>query len=131
MDDGTVKIFNGYRVQYNDALGPTKGGIRYHPEVDLEEVETLSFLMALKCSLAGLPFGGAKGGVEVDPYKLSKNELEKLTRGYVREVHRFVGPEVDVPAPDVNTNGEIMAWFVDEYSRIKGKLYPEWLLGSL
>jgi glutamate dehydrogenase/leucine dehydrogenase len=130
MDDGSVKIFNGYRVQYNDALGPTKGGIRYHPEVDLEEVETLSFLMALKCSLAGLPFGGAKGGVEVDPYKLSKNELEKLTRGYVREVHRFVGPEVDVPAPDVNTNGEIMAWFVDEYSRIKGKFIPGVVTGK-
>jgi glutamate dehydrogenase/leucine dehydrogenase len=130
MDDGTVKIFNGYRVQYNDALGPTKGGIRFHPDVDLEEVETLSFLMALKCSLSQLPFGGAKGGIEVDPSKLSKGEKERLTRGYVREVHKFVGPDVDIPAPDVNTDQEVMAWFVDEYSKIKGGFIPGVVTGK-
>lgn len=130
MDDGSVKIFNGYRVQYNDALGPTKGGIRFHPDVDLSEVETLSFLMALKCSLSGLPFGGAKGGIEVDPSRLSRGEKERLTRGYVREVHKFVGPDVDIPAPDVNTDQEVMAWFVDEYSKIKGRFIPGVVTGK-
>jgi glutamate dehydrogenase/leucine dehydrogenase len=130
MDSGIVRVFNGYRVQYNDALGPTKGGIRYHEEVDLEEVKTLSFLMALKCSLADLPFGGGKGGVEVDPTKLSVGELERLTRGYVREIHQFIGPKIDVPAPDVNTNGQIMAWFVDEYSKIKGEFTPGVVTGK-
>lgn len=130
MDDGKVKLFNGYRVQYNDALGPTKGGIRYHPDVDLEEVETLAFLMALKCSLLGLPFGGAKGGVEVDPLKLSRNEKERLTRGYVREIHNFIGPDIDVPAPDVNTDAEVMAWFVDEFSKIKGRFVPGVVTGK-
>ncbi len=130
MDSGVVRVFNGYRVQYNDALGPTKGGIRYHEEVDLEEVKTLSFLMALKCSLADLPFGGGKGGIEVDPTKLSVGELERLTRGYVREIHQFIGPRIDVPAPDVNTNGQIMAWFVDEYSKIKGEFTPGVVTGK-
>ncbi len=130
MDNGEVSVFNAYRVQYNNALGPTKGGIRYHPDVDLEEVKTLAFLMALKCSLAGLPFGGAKGGVEVDPTKLSKGELERLTRGYVREIHQLIGPNIDVPAPDVNTNAEVMAWFVDEYSKIKGEFLPGVVTGK-
>jgi glutamate dehydrogenase/glutamate dehydrogenase (NAD(P)+) len=130
MDNGEVKVFNGYRVQYNDALGPTKGGIRYHEEVDLEEVKTLSFLMALKCSLADLPFGGGKGGIEVNPKELSVGELERLTRGYIREIHQFIGPRIDVPAPDVNTNGQIMAWFVDEYSKIKGQFTPAVVTGK-
>lgn len=130
MDNGKVKIFNAYRVQYNNALGPTKGGIRYHEDVDLEEVKTLAFLMALKSALIGIPFGGAKGGIEIDPNKLSKGELERLTRGYVREIHQFIGPKIDIPAPDVNTNAEIMAWFFDEYSRIKGESVPGVVTGK-
>lgn len=129
-DSGETVFLNGYRVQYNDALGPTKGGIRFHPSVDLEEVNTLSFLMALKCSLAGLPFGGAKGGVEVDPYTLSKAELERLSRGYIREAHNFIGPDVDIPAPDVNTDEQIMAWMVDEYAKIKGRYVPGVITGK-
>lgn len=130
MDSGEVRFFNGYRVQYNSALGPTKGGIRFHPEVHLEEVKTLAFLMALKCALLELPFGGAKGGVEVDPKTLSKLELERLSRGFIKEVHTFIGPEIDIPAPDVNTNEEIMAWMVDEYSKIKGKFIPGVITGK-
>lgn len=122
MDSGEVKFFNGYRVQYNDALGPTKGGIRFHMDVDLEEVKMLSFLMALKCSLVGLPFGGAKGGIKVDPHTLSQRELERLSRAYIREVHNYIGPNIDIPAPDMNTNEQTMAWMVDEYSKLKGKL---------
>ena len=123
-DSGEVKHYNGYRVQYNDALGPTKGGIRFHPEVDIEDVKTLSFLMSLKCSLVGLPFGGGKGGIEVDPKQLSEAELERLSRSYVRQIHNFIGPDLDIPAPDVNTNAQVMAWMVDEYSKIKGKFIP-------
>jgi glutamate dehydrogenase/leucine dehydrogenase len=129
-DSGEMVFLNGYRVQYNDALGPTKGGIRFHQHVDLDEVNTLSFLMALKCSLAGLPFGGSKGGVEVDPYTLSQAELERLARGYIREVHNFIGPDVDIPAPDVNTDEQIMAWMVDEYSKIKGRFTPAVITGK-
>ena len=123
-DSGIVKHYNGYRVQYNDALGPTKGGIRFHPGVDIEDVKTLSFLMSLKCSLVGLPFGGAKGGIEIDPKKLSEAELERLSRSYVRQIHNFIGPNLDIPAPDINTNPQVMAWMVDEYSKIKGKFIP-------
>jgi glutamate dehydrogenase len=130
MDSGDVKTFNGYRVQYNDALGPAKGGLRFHPEVNLEEVKNLSFLMALKCSLAGIPFGGGKGGVEVDPKTLSKAELERLSRSLMRELHPFIGERVDIPAPDVNTNEQIMAWMVDEYAKIKGQFIPGVLTGK-
>lgn len=129
-DDGSVEIYNAYRVQYNNALGPTKGGIRFHPGINLEEVKVLSFLMALKCSLTGVPFGGAKGGIEVDPQKLSEGELERLTRGFVRELHPFIGPQIDIPAPDVNTNAQVMAWFVDEYSKIKGSFQPGVVTGK-
>jgi glutamate dehydrogenase/leucine dehydrogenase len=129
-DNGKIEFFNGYRVQYNDALGPTKGGIRYHPEVDLEEVETLAFLMALKCSLVDLPYGGAKGGIEIDPKTLSKKELEKLSRNFIIAIHNSIGPEIDIPAPDVNTDGEIMAWMVDEYSKLKGKFTPAVITGK-
>lgn len=122
LDNGDVRVFNAHRVQYNDALGPTKGGIRYHQGVDIDEVKTLAFLMSLKCSLAGIPYGGAKGGIEVDPAQLSIGELERLTRGYVRAFHRFIGPHTDIPAPDVNTNAQTMAWFVDEYAQITGHL---------
>jgi glutamate dehydrogenase/leucine dehydrogenase len=130
MDSGELRIFNAYRVQYNDALGPTKGGIRYHEDVNLEEVSILAFLMSLKCSLVGLPFGGAKGGIEVNPLSLSKSELEKLTRSYVKEIHKFIGPDIDIPAPDVNTNQEVMGWFVDEYSKIIGRYAPAVVTGK-
>ncbi len=130
MDSGEVKIFNAYRVQYNDALGPTKGGIRYHPHVDLEEVKTLAFLMTLKTALLEVPFGGAKGGIEVDPSNLSERELERLTRGFVRGAHKLIGPHTDIPAPDVNTNAQVMAWFVDEYAKIVGHFEPGVVTGK-
>ncbi|MBI5228617.1 Glu/Leu/Phe/Val dehydrogenase [Candidatus Micrarchaeota archaeon] len=124
MDSGEIVFLNSYRVQYNDALGPTKGGIRFHSEVNLEEAKTLAFLMALKCALFELPYGGAKGGVEVNPRALSKAELERLSRGFVREIHNFIGPDLDIPAPDINTDEQVMAWMFDEYSKIKGRLAP-------
>ncbi|MBW2976451.1 Glu/Leu/Phe/Val dehydrogenase [Candidatus Woesearchaeota archaeon] len=130
MDDGSTKIFTGYRIQFNDALGPTKGGIRFHHEVDLEEVKTLAFLMALKCAVVNLPFGGAKGGIVVDAKKLSQGELERLSRAYVRESYRFLGPEVDIPAPDVNTTPQIMAWMLNEYEKIIGKHAPGFITGK-
>lgn len=130
MDSGKIIFLNGYRVQYNDALGPTKGGIRFHPKVNLQEVEMLAFLMVLKCALVDLPFGGAKGGIEVDPDKLSKAELERLSRGFIKEIHNFIGPKIDIPAPDINTNEQIMAWMVDEYSKIKGKFIPAVITGK-
>lgn len=117
MDDGSTKIFDGYRVQYSSALGPYKGGIRFHQNVSLDEVKALSFWMSVKCGVAGLPMGGGKGGVIVDPKSLSKKELEGLSRGYVKALWRDLGPYVDVPAPDVNTNGQIMAWMGDEYKK--------------
>jgi len=130
MDDGTTKIFTGYRIQFNNARGPTKGGIRFHPEVDLEEIKTLSFLMTLKCAVAGLPFGGAKGGIVVDPKKISKGELERVSREYIRELYRFIGPNTDIPAPDVNTNPQIMAWMLDEYEKITGMHAPGVITGK-
>jgi len=130
MDSGEVCYFDGYRVQYNDALGPSKGGIRFHHEVHLEEVKMLAFLMALKCSLLGLPFGGAKGGVCVEPSKISKGELERLSRGFIKATHNFIGPDIDIPAPDVNTDEQIMAWMVDEYSQIKGRFIPAVITGK-
>lgn len=120
MDDGTLRIFEGYRVQYNNARGPYKGGIRYHQDTDINEVKALAFWMALKCAVANIPMGGGKGGVTVDPKKLSKTELEKLSRGWIKLMQPVIGPRVDVPAPDVNTTPEIMAWMVDEYAKITG-----------
>src|SRR3989344_5396908 len=117
MDDGKTKIFKGYRVQYNDALGPYKGGIRFHPDVSLPEVKALAFWMTVKCALMGIPMGGGKGGVVVDVRKLSEKELERLSRAYVRAVWRDIGPFIDVPAPDVNTNPQIMSWMVDEFAK--------------
>jgi len=116
MDNGEIEVFTGYRVQYNVTLGPAKGGIRYHPEVSLDEVTALAAWMTWKCAVAQLPFGGAKGGIICDPTRLSKRELEALTRRYVAEIIDAIGPEKDVPAPDVNTNDQIMAWFMDTYS---------------
>ncbi|MBR9705455.1 Glu/Leu/Phe/Val dehydrogenase [Candidatus Pacearchaeota archaeon] len=130
MDDGETKIFTGYRVQFNDARGPTKGGIRFHPDADLEEIRTLAFLMALKCAVVNIPFGGAKGGVIVDPKKLSKNELEHLSRAYIREIFKFIGPDRDIPAPDVNTTPQIMAWMMDEYEKIKQANAPGVITGK-
>jgi glutamate dehydrogenase/leucine dehydrogenase len=130
MDSGEVKVFNAYRVLYSDARGPGKGGIRFHPEVHLEEVKNLSFLMALKCALVDIPFGGAKGGVEIDPGTLSSGELERLSRSYIRELHQYIGERVDVPAPDVNTNATIMGYMVDEYAMIKGQFVPGVITGK-
>jgi len=115
MDDGSQRIFEGYRVQFNNARGPYKGGIRYHPNVSLDEVKALSFWMAMKCAVADLPLGGGKGGIIVDPKGLSEKELERLSRAYARAIADVIGPDTDVPAPDVNTNGVIMGWMVDEY----------------
>jgi len=121
MDDGRVEIFSAYRIHYNDARGPTKGGIRFHPKVDLEEIKTLAFLMAIKCAVVNIPFGGAKGGVIVDPKTLSKSELERLSRAFMRTIAPFIGEKKDIPAPDVHTNPGIMAWMYDEYSKMVGR----------
>lgn len=123
MDDGTQKIFQGYRIQFNDARGPYKGGIRYHPNVSLDEVKALSFWMAMKCAVADLPLGGGKGGIIVDPKSLSEKELERLSRAYARSIEDCIGPDKDVPAPDVNTNGVIMGWMMDEFITRKAKRY--------
>lgn len=121
MDDGSTQLFHGFRVQHSSALGPYKGGIRFHPQVNISEVKALAFWMAIKCAVAGLPLGGAKGGVEIDPKKLSQTELERLSRAYVRSVARDIGPEVDIPAPDVNTTPQIMKWMAKEYIKSKVK----------
>jgi glutamate dehydrogenase/leucine dehydrogenase len=121
MDDGNTQIFHGFRVQHNSALGPYKGGIRFHPQVDMNEVKALAFWMAIKCAVCDIPMGGGKGGVEVDPKKLSESELERLSRAYVRAIAFDIGPEVDVPAPDVNTTPQVMKWMVEEYIKIKVK----------
>ena len=120
MDDGKVKVFRGYRVQHCLALGPAKGGVRYHPSVTLDEVKSLAFWMTFKCAVMSLPFGGAKGGVAVEPKKHSKAELERISRRYFAEISLLVGPEKDIPAPDVNTTPDIMAWFMDTYSMTVG-----------
>lgn len=121
MDNGSTRIFEGYRVQYSSARGPYKGGIRFHPQTDISEVKALALWMALKTAVANIPMGGSKGGITVDPRTLSRGELERLSRGWVRALHRNLGPQVDVPAPDVNTTPEIMAWMLDEYAAITGE----------
>ncbi len=121
MDDGSVKVFTAFRVQHNDARGPFKGGIRFHPKTNLDEVKALAFWMTIKTAVVGIPLGGGKGGVTVDPKKLSKAELERLSRAYIRAFKDFIGPKKDVPAPDVNTNPQIMAWMVDEYEQVTGQ----------
>ncbi len=130
MDNGTLKVFQGYRVRYNDLRGPTKGGIRFHPSVNMDEVKSLAFWMTFKCAAVNLPFGGAKGGVAVDPKQLSKFELERLSRGYIDAIADFIGEDVDIPAPDVQTNQTIMGWMVDEYSTIQRKLCPAAITGK-
>lgn len=130
MDDGTEKRFPAWRVQHNNALGPYKGGIRFHPDSNLDEVKALASLMTWKTSLMGLPFGGAKGAVAVDPRSLSPRELEELSRGYVRAIAEHIGQYKDVPAPDVGTNGQIMEWMLDEYEKITGKPAPATFTGK-
>lgn len=130
MDDGTVRSFEGYRVQYNIARGPAKGGIRFHPEVDLNETIALAALMTWKCAVVNIPYGGAKGGVQVDPSQLSIAEIENLTRRYAWEISPLIGPEKDIPAPDMNTNERHMAWIMDTYSIIKGYSVPGVVTGK-
>jgi len=130
MDDGTVKVFTGYRAQHNDAVGPTKGGIRFHPEVTEDEVKALAIWMSLKCGIANLPYGGGKGGIICDPREMSFRELERLCRGYVRAISQIVGPTKDIPAPDVFTNSQSMAWMMDEYSRIREFDAPGFITGK-
>ncbi len=130
MDDGNVRVFTGYRAQHNDAIGPTKGGIRFHPEVTEDEVKALSIWMSVKCGIANLPYGGGKGGVICDPREMSFREQERLARGYVRAISQIVGPSKDIPAPDVMTNSQVMAWMMDEYSRIREFDSPNFITGK-
>ena len=130
MPSGKTQMFTGYRVQYSDARGPSKGGIRFHPEMNEEHTRELAFLMALKCAVVNIPFGGSKGGVVVDPLKLSQGELELVTRGYIRAIADFIGPYKDIPAPDVYTDEHIMAWILDEYERIKREHIPAVVTGK-
>ena len=130
MDDGTLRIFPGYRVRYDDTRGPSKGGIRYHQDVSIDEVQSLAFWMTFKCAVANLPFGGGKGGITVNPKELSHLELERLSRGYIDAVADFIGPDVDIPAPDVYTNQMIMGWMVDQYSIIKRQITPAVITGK-
>lgn len=120
MDNGEMKSFKGYRAQHNDAVGPTKGGLRFHPGVTLDEVKALSIWMTFKGGVMGLPYGGGKGGVIVDPMSLSQGELERLCRGYIQKLYKYLGEKVDIPAPDVGSNGQMMAWMVDEYNKLTG-----------
>lgn len=130
LDNGSLKVFTGYRVHFNDSLGPTKGGIRYHPDVTLNEIKALSFWMTFKCSILNLPYGGAKGGIIVNPKELSKRELEHLSRGYIRAIYEFIGPDIDIPAPDVYTNETIMGWMSDEYNKIARRQCPAAITGK-
>lgn len=130
LDDGSVRTFQGFRVQHNMTLGPGKGGIRFHPHVTLSETAALAMLMTFKCALVGLPLGGAKGGVQCDPTEMSRQELQALTRRYAMEINPFVGPDFDVPAPDIGTDSQTMAWFMDTYSQINGYAIPGVVTGK-
>ncbi len=130
MDDGSVEVFTGYRVQHNITPGPAKGGIRYHPDVTLDEMRALAMWMTWKCAVVGFPYGGAKGGVACEPTKLSQQELERLTRRYTSEILLMIGPEKDIPAPDINTNSQIMAWIMDTYSVDRGYSVPGVVTGK-
>ncbi|MDX6631614.1 MAG: glutamate dehydrogenase [Gaiellales bacterium] len=130
MDDGSLKTFAGYRVRYDSTLGPTKGGIRFHPRVNVDEVQSLAFWMTFKCATLDQPFGGGKGGVTVDTKELSLHELERLSRGYIDQIADFIGPDVDVPAPDMYTNAMVMGWMLDEYSTIKRAFTPGVITGK-
>ncbi len=130
MDDGHIEMFTGYRVQHNTTRGPAKGGIRFHPDVDLDEVRALSMWMTWKTAVVNIPFGGAKGGVQCDPGKMSRRELENMTRRYIWEIAMMIGPDRDIPAPDVNTNPQVMAWIMDTYSMLKGFSVPGVVTGK-
>lgn len=130
MDDGIIKNFIGYRAQHNDAVGPFKGGIRFHQDVNVQEVKALSMWMTFKCGVVGVPYGGGKGGVVVNPLELSEGELERLSRGYARAIAPIIGEKIDIPAPDVGTNGQIMAWMVDEYYKTTGDFQPGVMTGK-
>jgi len=130
MDNGSLEVFQGWRVQYDTTRGPAKGGIRFHPDVNADEVTALSFWMAIKCAVVDLPYGGGKGGVCVDPKQLSRMELERLSRGYIRAIYDIIGPDIDIPAPDVNTNATIMGWMADEYSNIARGQFPGVITGK-
>jgi len=130
MDDGSLRVFTGYRVQYDDTRGPTKGGIRFHPDVCIDEITSLAFWMTIKCAVVGLPFGGAKGGVVVDAKLLSKLEIERLSRGYIRAIADIIGPKRDIPAPDMYTNATIMGWMSDEYNQIMREQLPGVITGK-
>lgn len=130
MDAGCLRSFTGFRAQHTDAIGPTKGGIRFHPSVTADEVRGLSMWMTFKTAVMGLPYGGAKGGIICDPAELSETELERLSRGYIRRLEAVMGPELDVPAPDVNTNPKVMGWMLDEYDRVRGQNTPGFITGK-
>ncbi len=130
MDDGSLKMFRGWRVQYDDTRGPTKGGVRFHPQVSAAEITALSLWMTIKCAVVDLPFGGAKGGICVDPKRLSRLELERLSRGYIRAIHDLIGPQRDIPAPDINTNATVMGWMADEYGQIERRQVPGVITGK-
>ncbi len=130
MDNGEVEVFTGYRVQHNSAKGPYKGGVRFHPDVNMDEVRALAAWMTFKCAVADIPYGGAKGGITCDPFKLSQKELERITRCYTRNIFPLIGPEIDIPAPDVNTNAQVMAWMMDTYSKLKGYNVPGIVTGK-
>lgn len=130
MDDGSRKSFMAWRCRYDDTRGPTKGGIRFHPEASMDEVETLAFWMTFKCAVMNLPYGGGKGAVQVDPHKLSKSELERLSRAYMQAFSGIIGPDRDIPAPDVYTNAMIMGWMADEYASIVGRVSPAVITGK-
>ncbi|TSC61022.1 MAG: glutamate dehydrogenase (NAD(P)+) [Parcubacteria group bacterium Athens0416_74] len=130
MDDGSVRRFDGFRVQHNNIRGPYKGGLRYHADVDMDEVKALSFWMTMKNALVDVPFGGGKGGIAVNPKELSEGELERLTREFARKLTPVIGPEIDVPAPDVNTNAKIMGWIRDEYEKSVNASSPAVITGK-
>ena len=130
MDNGSLRVFQGYRVRYDDTRGPTKGGIRFHPHVNLDEVQSLAFWMTFKCAVVNLPFGGAKGGITVNPKELSRLELERLSRGYIDAIADFIGPDIDIPAPDVYTNPMIMGWMMDQFSIIRRQIIPAVITGK-
>ncbi len=130
LDDGTTRVFEGFRVQYNDARGPTKGGIRYHPQETIDTVRALAAWMTWKCAVVDIPLGGGKGGVVCNPKEMSPGELERLSRGYIRAIGHYIGPDIDVPAPDVYTNPQIMAWMLDEYEKLVGRHAPGVITGK-
>lgn len=130
MDSGDVKVFTGYRSCHSTAVGPGKGGVRFHPNVTMDEVKALSMWMSFKCGVMNLPYGGGKGGIKVDPSELSERELEELSRGYIRAIYKYLGEDIDIPAPDVNTNGKIMGWMLDEYIKLTGHHSPGTFTGK-